>query len=196
MPPQSEAPRFALILAGGGARRLGGVDKGAVKLAGRRLFDHVLARLSPQADQILISGAHDYGSGLPVITDREDGPRGPAAGLWAMQVWLRAHLENSEGFLSVPVDGPFVPLDLYKRLHSSAHSSIACDATGAQPTFSYWKCGALRTVLAGALENHGYPLKELAESVNAKRIMFDEPGVFENINTPEDLQRAEARLST
>jgi molybdopterin-guanine dinucleotide biosynthesis protein A len=62
------------------------------------------------------------------------------------------------------------------------------------PTFAYWKCDTLRAALSAAPKRYGFPMKELAGSVYAESIMFDEPGAFENINTLEDLQRAEARL--
>ena len=194
MSKESEAPRIALILAGGAARRMGGVDKGAIELGCMRLFDRVIERLSPQVDRIVVSGTHDYDSGYSVIADLEDGPHGPAAGLWAMLEWLRAHHADDEGFLTVPIDAPFLPLDLYERLHSAEHSSIACDANGAHPTFAYWRCDALRAALQGASNHYGLPLKELAKSVNARRIRFDTAGEFENINRPDDLQRAAARL--
>ena len=44
-----------IVLAGGLGRRMGGVDKGLQLLHGRPLIAHVLARLAPQVDEIVIN---------------------------------------------------------------------------------------------------------------------------------------------
>ncbi|MEQ4583771.1 MAG: NTP transferase domain-containing protein, partial [Pantoea agglomerans] len=43
-----------IILAGGQGRRMGGQDKGLVQLDGRPLYQHVLERLRPQVDIVMI----------------------------------------------------------------------------------------------------------------------------------------------
>ncbi len=184
--------RIAVILAGGGGRRMGGADKGALMLAGRPLADHVQARLAPQSDRILISGLHDYDcAGVSVVPDRDDGPRGPAAGIWAALKWIERNAPEVDGFLSVPVDGPFLPDNLFERLSDGIGSAIACDATGAHPTFAYWDCDALYAAFSTAPDGYGFPLKELADSVHAERVMFEDANAFLNINSPEDLAHAE-----
>lgn len=170
---------------------MGGADKGALMLGGRRLVDHVLARLAAQTDQILISGRHDYGTGLPVLRDRDDGPLGPAAGLWAALHWIEENKLATNGFLSAPVDGPFIPDNLFERLSGGIGSAIACDASGVQPAFAYWNCDAVYGALSTAPENYGLPLKKLADSVHAERVMFESADAFLNVNSPEDLARAE-----
>ncbi|MCC6212287.1 MAG: NTP transferase domain-containing protein, partial [Burkholderiales bacterium] len=44
-----------IVLAGGQGRRMGGVDKGLQLLHGKSMVEHVLARLAPQVDEILIN---------------------------------------------------------------------------------------------------------------------------------------------
>ncbi|MAW81814.1 MAG: molybdenum cofactor guanylyltransferase MobA [Parvularcula sp.] len=198
MPEANETPKkmekIAVILAGGGGRRMEGADKGALMLGGRRLIDHVLARLAPQADRILISGRHDYGTGLTVIPDCEDGPRGPAAGLWAALNWIYKNNPNTDGFLSVPADGPFLPADLFARLSDAIGSAVACDTKDVHPTFAFWRCEALYAALSAAPEPYGIALKELADSVHAGRVTFENENAFFNVNSPEDLTRAEEIL--
>lgn len=186
--------RVSVILAGGGSRRMGGADKGGLLLGGRRIFDLVLERLKPQSEIILISGAHDYGSGLTVLTDETSGPRGPAAGLWAALKWMEENAPGAPGFLAAPVDGPFLPPELRARLASVDGSAVAANSEGVHPTFAYWRRDALKTALDAAPANYGYPLKELAERVSATPILFKDAHAFDNINTPDDLKRAEARL--
>lgn len=191
MPQENKRPHIVVILAGGGARRMGGADKGELVLGGRRLIDHVLAQLEPQTGSVLISGRHDYRTGHAVLSDREDGPRGPAAGLWAALKWIEEHAPGTEGFLSVPVDGPFAPEDLVERLTSHEKSAVACDESVMHPTFAYWQCDALHGALSMAPQDYGVPLKELADSVHAARVVFEDANAFLNINTPEDIRRAE-----
>ncbi len=44
-----------LVLAGGLARRMGGIDKGLVDLGGKPMIEHVLAALRPQVGRLLIN---------------------------------------------------------------------------------------------------------------------------------------------
>ena len=74
----------AVILAGGRATRMGGEDKGWVALAGRPLIDHVLARLRPQVDEVLINANRSqarYQALAPVISDDNNDYLGPLAGM-------------------------------------------------------------------------------------------------------------------
>lgn len=72
----------AVVLAGGTARRLGGVDKPALLLDGRPLLDHVLAAVAG-ADRIVVVGP-ERPSAVPVIWRRESPPGGgPVAAIAA-----------------------------------------------------------------------------------------------------------------
>ncbi|HEX5538881.1 MAG TPA: NTP transferase domain-containing protein, partial [Methylophilaceae bacterium] len=44
-----------VILAGGKSRRMGGVDKGLMEFLGKPMVAHVIQRLAPQVDEILIN---------------------------------------------------------------------------------------------------------------------------------------------
>ena len=183
--------RIGVILAGGASQRMG-EDKGAVVLAGRRLIDHVAERFAPQTDQLLVSGAHDYGSGWIAVADRQDGPRGPAAGLWAIAHWLGEHMPEVEGFVTVPIDGPFLPLDLYDKLVSASCCAIASADDGDHPTFAYWRIDQLLQELKSSSQEEGVSLCALAEKCKAVKVHFAEHHLLMNINTPEDLLQAEA----
>ena|SRR5690348_17008458 len=79
----SRGPRIgAVVLAGGTGRRLGGVDKGALELAGCTLLERALAATRP-ADEVVVVG-DPVTTSRPVTWAREDPPGGgPAAGLLA-----------------------------------------------------------------------------------------------------------------
>ena len=183
--------RIAVILAGGKGRRMGGRDKGEVILHGRRLVDWVVERLAPQADRILISGAYDYGTGLTVVADRKNGPAGPAAGLWAALCWLENNLEGAKGFVTAPVDGPFLPADLVSALSQEQGCAVACDESGRHPTFAFWETAPLKKTLQAHPPGKGLALHALADECNAQDVIFTPPMALMNINSPEDLAAAQ-----
>ena len=57
-------PITAILLAGGAGRRMGGEDKGLLKLKGKSLAEWVLARIAPQVDEILISATSRKDQGV------------------------------------------------------------------------------------------------------------------------------------
>lgn len=106
------------ILAGGQGRRLGGVDKGWYEIQGQPLIERTLARVRPQAGQVIVSANRSLpryrALGYPVCTDDGDDSRGPLAGIAAV---LRT--ATTPYVLIVPVDTPQLPLDLARRLSTA-----------------------------------------------------------------------------
>ena len=104
-----------IVLAGGMGRRMGGVDKGLVPLAGRPLVAHVLERLAPQAGAIIVNANQNrdrYAAyGHPVVADEVGGFAGPLAGLHAGMT-----AATTPYVVTVPCDSPFLPGDLVARL--------------------------------------------------------------------------------
>lgn len=193
-PNRASAPAIAVILAGGGARRMGGADKGEMRLGGKRLIDHVIERLAPQVDHILISGRHDYGLGLAVIPDRDDGPAGPAAGLWAAAHHITKAFPEAQAFVTAPVDGPFLPSDLIARLQDAGAPAVAADEENLHPTFALWRITTLLDALSAHAANEGVALHKLAKECGAKRVRFPDRDAFMNVNSPDDLKTVEAIL--
>ncbi len=192
---------LGVILAGGKATRMGGGDKGLRKVAGRRLLDHVIARLGPQVGAMALNANGDpdrFGDfGLPVLPDSLPDWPGPLAGVLAGMDWAAA--QGADAVVSVAADTPFFPRDLVARLHAAAGpSGLALAATREEgklwrhPTFGLWPVGLrddLRAALEGGLrkvvlwtDQHGAGLAEFATEP------FDP---FFNINTPEDIETAE-----
>ena len=70
-----------IILAGGQARRLGGLDKASTTLGGKPLIEHVIDRVRPQVSSLIINAAGDptrfANFDLPVLADVVDGFAGP-----------------------------------------------------------------------------------------------------------------------
>lgn len=84
---QSEAIT-GVVLAGGKATRMGGIDKGLQALNGRPLWRHVAEALAPQVDELVISANRHLeqwrASGYPVFRDIQEGYQGPLAGMLAV----------------------------------------------------------------------------------------------------------------
>ena len=173
--------RIAIILAGGKASRMGGQDKGEIKLGGTRLIDLVLERLKPQVDKIIISGLQDYGTELDTMPDLNDGPKGPSAALFAM---LKTY-PDVKAFMTVPIDGPFFPSELYERL-SGGGSAIAQGPDREHPTFAHWKRQELLSVFT-AHAGEDLALHKIAEETAARKVSFRAESYFRNFNSPDDL---------
>ncbi|TIM25805.1 MAG: molybdenum cofactor guanylyltransferase MobA, partial [Mesorhizobium sp.] len=105
-----------IILAGGQSRRMGGGDKSLLALGGRRVLDHVVARLAPQVGPLALSANGDPTRfakfGLPVLADTVEGYAGPLAGILAGLEW--ASMACSV-VVTVAGDTPFFPEDVVGR---------------------------------------------------------------------------------
>lgn len=178
----------AVILAGGKARRIGGEDKGLLDVGGRRMVDVIIDRIWPQCHQLFVVGPSDYGRGLATLDDHPDF-NGPVAGILGAARALRAQQPRTWlGFLTVPVDGPNLPSDLGRCLTADVgHCVIARDEQGLHPTFAYWAFARLEAALPQLSSNPS--LRELAKATGARDELWPGHHSFQNINTPEDLER-------
>lgn len=189
---------FGVILAGGQARRMGGADKALLPLAGRPLIAHVLDRLEPQVDRVLISANGDparfAGYGCPVMAD--DRPQGPLSGVLA--ALTAAAGMGATHVVSTPVDTPFLPGDLVPQLLLAAESSsegmaLATTEDGDHPATALWPVG-LAPALAAYLAGGEAKVTRFTDAHDAARARFPDPRAFLNLNAPEDLAAAEALL--
>ncbi|OYX60838.1 MAG: hypothetical protein B7Y96_01460 [Comamonadaceae bacterium 32-67-11] len=147
--PEANWPVTALVLAGGRGSRMGGVDKGLMRLQGVPLVQWALQRLRAQvidgADaqaaplQLAINANREWADyaafGLPLWPDPVGHFAGPLAGFAAGLQHCRTPL-----LLTVPCDVPLFPLDLLRRLHHALLQEQADMALAAAPD----ECGTLR----------------------------------------------------
>lgn len=195
---------FGLILAGGAGRRMGGADKALVPLRGRPLLSHVADRFAPQVEGLALSAngdPHRFAAfGLPVLPDIDatagDRRDGPMAGLLSGLLW--AQDQGASHLASVSVDTPFLPCDLVPRLVLAALSgsgaAVAASAGRRHPTCGLWPVSLVAS-LRTALDRGDRRIGQWAEASGAIAAGFDEtPDPFFNLNTPEDLARAERLL--
>jgi len=194
-----------VILAGGLATRMGGGDKGRLRVGGRSLFARVIDRLEPQVDRMALNANGDAARfadlGLPVLPDSVDGFAGPLAGVLAGLEW--AAETGAPHIVTAAADTPFFPAYLVPRLLLAAGpEGVALAATRDedgklwhQPTFGLWPT-ALRHDLRAALEGGLRKVLHWTDRHGAGMAEFPVTGLdpFFNINTPDDLATAEAAL--
>jgi molybdenum cofactor guanylyltransferase len=183
-----------IVLAGGQGRRMGGVDKGWVELAGTPMVAHVLGRLVPQVGDVLINANQNLDRyralGHPVIPDAIGGFAGPLAGLHAGMTAAKRDL-----VVTVPCDSPFLPADLVRRLHAALTvdgAQLAVARTGDQPhpVFALVRRDVLPN-LAAFLERGGRKIDAWYAALDVVEVSFDdEADAFRNINTADELTAA------
>ena len=206
-PSSPEARIAAVILAGGLSSRMGGGDKCLLALKGQPILNHVIARISPQVEEVILNANGDPARfnhfGLPVVADSIAGFAGPLAGVLAGLDW--AAEKGFSHVVSVAADSPFFPPRLVKGLQfaceasheplSMVHSPRPDGGYFRQPTFALYDV-SMRAHLRMALENGVRKVIQWIEPLGCAHIVFDGFGEdpFFNINTPEDLKRAEAMV--
>ena len=171
---------------------MGGVDKGLLLLRGKPMIEWVLARFSPQVDEVLINANQNIGEyrrfGHRVVSDDIAGYAGPLAGL---QAGLKATANSL--VVTCPCDSPFLPTDLVQRLHEALDresAELAVAKTGEQPhpVFSLCRRGVLPS-LTKFLESGGRKIDAWYASLKTVEVSFDDQAqAFSNINTREELQ--------
>lgn len=187
-----------LALAGGLARRMGGIDKGLVVLAGKPMIEHVLAGLAPQVGRVLINANRNLeqygGYGYEVVSDTLEGYLGPLAGaLSALKVI------DTEFLLTVPCDSPLVAPDLAGRMYAALRSgqadlAVAHDGRRQQPVFLLLKRGLAADLEAYLASGERKIDRWFARHRVAEADLSDRPDSFINVNEPEERQRLEALI--
>ena len=194
MPNRAEIT--GLVLAGGRASRMGGVDKGLVTFGGRTLVERVIERIRPQVGPLMISANRNVDAyrafGFPVLLDAVDGLQpfpGPLAGLLA---GLRA--ATSPWLAAVPCDAPFLPQDLVSRLAGAlgtSRAAMACVGDRAEPVFCLLHVD-LADDLAAALSRGERRAEAWLRGAGAAPAVFLQPEGFANLNTLQELRARDA----
>ena len=188
-----------LILAGGRAQRMGGIDKGLIPFHNKALIESAIARLSSQVGSILINANRNvtkYASyGYAVIPDETPDFSGPLAGFSA---GLKTC--NTPYLLTSPCDSPLLPIDLGIKLGAEmergdfqlvyASSKETDGKIWAQPVFCLMHAN-LQESLNAFLQKGDLKIDRWFKEVRSSTVVFDDPQAFANVNTPEELKQLE-----
>lgn len=208
---------LGVILAGGQATRMGGCDKGLLQIGGRSLLSRVIDRIEPQVAGLALNANGDAARfdrwRLPVLPDSITGFPGPLAGVLAGLDWAAG--QGADAIVTVAADTPFFPPDLVPRLLLASEGMAQPLAmattprgdgdvlksggkTNRHPTFGLWPV-ALRDDLRAALEGGLRKVVLWTDKHDGREALFplwpDGLDPFFNVNTPEDLARAEGIAS-
>ena len=177
---------------------MNGVDKGLVLLQNKPLIQHVIARLKPQVDEILINANREIEAyeafGLPVLKDENKEFIGPLAGFS-----LGLQHAKHDYVLTVPCDSPLLPLDLAERLLSGMAASradiaVASSDENVHPVFCLMKKSVLPSLLA-YIESGERKVSAWQKSQQYIEVDFSDcSDAFTNLNTFEDLADLELKL--
>lgn len=185
----------AVILAGGLARRMNGVEKGLQLFDGKPLISHILTRLSPQVSDIWLNinrSIEQYRQLYPTIPYYQDSLsdfQGPLSGMLSGLEKI-----DSDYLLFVPCDTPFIPTKLLQKLHTAlrinnAQIAYVHDGERPHPTFALVH-HSVKEELSHYLALGERRLLWFFQSQKSVAVDFSEQkSAFTNVNTLKDLNR-------
>jgi molybdopterin-guanine dinucleotide biosynthesis protein A len=204
MMPDEARPVVGVLLAGGRARRMGGSDKSFLMLDGRPLLARAIERLAPQVATLVVSAngpREKYARlGMPVVRDAP-GLVGPLAGFLAGMAWARANVPDASHIATAAVDTPFIPSDLVARLAAAAGGGPAVARSGGRvhPVFALLPSHLAGDLAAFLAARKSLKVADWLARHHPVAVDFGPAagGIdpFFNVNTPQDLTRAEAMAS-
>lgn len=180
-----------VVLAGGKARRMGGVDKGLLELNGKPLWQYVADALMTQLSHVVVNANRHQEiyqvSGLKVIEDSLADYPGPLAGMLSVM-----QQEAGEWFLFCPCDTPYIPHDLAARLtHQRKDAPVVWvhDGERDHPTIALVN-RAIEPLLLEYLQAGERRVMAFMRLAGGHAVDFsDRKEAFINVNTPEELAR-------
>lgn len=188
------------LLAGGAATRMGGAPKGLEQVGGRRVVDRAADALRHSADDVLLVAndpqAPAWLPGARIVADVRPG-LGALGG-------IHAALTAAAGadVLVLPWDAAFVPGPLLRALRDAGELSAADVAAprsrspwGFEPLCAWYAASALPHVAAllDARDGRAGALASRCRHLVVDASSWGDPDdIFFNVNTPDDLRRAQA----
>jgi len=191
-----------VILAGGRATRLGGIDKAALEIDGRPVIERVIAALSTVAERLIVianDDRFDHDSRLTAIRDPE-----PHAGVLPALLAALTATTTPLAF-AVACDMPFLHAGLIRRLvmlAADADAVVPVVDGGPEPMHAVYRAGPCAAAIRVALERGQRRMIAFLDDVRTVRVAEPmlrqhDPDLrsFFNVNTPDDLDAAR-RLAT
>ncbi len=186
-----------IILAGGRSSRMG-KDKGLCSFRDKPLVSYAVDTLKPLCGEMMISANHfpeKYAAfGLPVVPD-EIQNIGPMGGLHACL--KRSKTQHN---LVISCDTPFVSTNVFRLLLQHVENyQVVCpshDTFLIEPLSAYYNTNILGD-LEKAIQHKEFKMMRFLKRIRFRtvpvekgQLVFRET-LFLNLNTPEDLKRAE-----
>ena len=191
-PQDDPATWCGIILAGGAASRLGGVNKALQRYRGKPLITYPLSVLTQTCSEIVISANRDLEQlsafDCPIVTDQTEGFQGPLEGIKAS---TRSSAANY--FLILACDMPHIEPEQITSLQKALTSNQSLDAA-LYCTHESWQPG-LMAVTASAAQSleidwplESRSLKGWLGLLNTEVIPEARSELFANLNLPADFE--------
>lgn len=193
----AKPPLRGLVLAGGESRRMG-VDKGAMTWHGKPQRQYIAELMAEFCEETCIScrpgQATEMLDGFPVLTDTFTG-LGPFGAILSA---FRQHPDSA--WLVVACDLPLVNRDLIGQLVAARQPASVATAFQSpqnefpEPLITIWEPKSYAELLSFLSLGYSCPRKVLINT-DVHLIQADSPERLMNVNTPEELEQAQAWLS-
>ena len=188
-----------VVLAGGKSRRFG-EDKSQVKLRGKTLINYILSELIDEFNEILIVANYPikYMSSdkIKKIGDfKKD--LGPLGGIFSAMKWVRDNDKSYQWIASFPSDTPFfkknILVSFFEEVNEKESELFFMNSNKKRHNiFGLWSIDLIDQ-LEKDLDNGSRKVEKWANNIGVKTInmSFEKNDPFFNINTKEDLEKAE-----
>ncbi len=177
-----------IVFCGGTGRRLGGVEKPLIEVAGRPLLAWVLERLRKQVATVVLSGANDpaYARfGCEMVPDRAPG-EGPLGG-FATAVEVAA----TDWIFTCPGDSPYLAENVIELLVEDAERvgvAVPHDGNRRQNLFLLMRRDRAESLVRFFEQGGRAAHRWLDENGIGVTDLSPNAASFFNVNTPDDLE--------
>ena len=183
----------AILLTGGSARRLGGIDKATLEIAGSTCFIRVLEAVSEAKSVVVVGPAIPANNERIVFIQEEPRGGGPVAGLWAALPFIKNHL-----VAVISIDVPLVAgaIDELRASWSLTDVAlVASDGTDESYLVSIFNTDALRQAISQLSSPINASMKSVLAHIAYRVVIVSDPDMLIDVDTPEDVKRVEEVLS-
>jgi len=177
-----------IVFCGGSGRRLGGVEKPLIEVAGRPLLAWVLERLREQVSTVVLSGADGpaYARfGCEMVSDRVRG-EGPLSGLATA-----VEVTTTDWIFTCPGDTPYLAENLVELLAADAERvgvAVPHDGNRRQNLFLLMHRDRAESLVRFFEQGGRAAHRWLDENGIGVTDLSAIAGSFFNVNTPDDLE--------
>jgi molybdopterin-guanine dinucleotide biosynthesis protein A len=177
-----------IILCGGKGRRMQGKDKGLQLYNGKPLLAHVIDKLKPQVDDIVISANRNIdqynGFGFPVCPDNTSTFDGPLAGITA-SIPACKH----DWIIVAPCDMPDLPADLVTLMTAYiTDTRLITISSHNRMQLIFLIHRSLLDSISLYLESGENKVMNWVSSQNSITIDLSDTPALKNINSPDQLK--------
>ena len=193
---------LGVVLAGGKSQRFG-EDKCQVKLGDKLLINYILSEIIDEfKDILLISNnkiKYNHSNKISLVKDLKKG-LGPLGGILTAMKWIKKNNESYKWILTFPSDTPFFKKqhlnNFLEEIRSYEGQLFFINSNDTRHNiFGLWSIDLLER-LEKDLDNGERKVEMWANKIGVKSInmKFENKDPFFNINTKEDLTKAEEYL--